>query len=441
MSSSPLKKGQNFEILYNSLKTEYDQALLDNDEICKEYESTIELLKNSLDKTTAEKEKLQIKNREKLLDIQDLTKLNDKLMDDIKKVKEEKKLKEAKIVFLENDNDHYQKKIRQFEALIDDLNTQLESTLEENITLQTEFEIYKQTTSEELMRKDEELQDCKSDIINKEKIIQQLNTKKIMKKLEDKIRMTEKTLKRYQRKYSETSLDKDKEKNINKNINNLKINTSLINVNIYKATNENNYNQTEIRKQNNDEDERLITPIFNTKAIIPDKFQEIYRKSIKNVVEFSSIKKDNKNDDKINADNNNDDNNVNINNVVKDIKINSQFHLDSLDSSSTQPKINENENEKEKEEDNLINNDEQDASSSCFSYEKKIFDNLLVCNVKVFSINSVKNLINDKLMKNKKLKENLQKLLILTTQRKSNLINRKKNYKDRLNRIGYKIRD
>ena len=167
MSSSPLKKGQNFEILYNSLKTEYDQALLDNDEICKEYESTIELLKNSLDKTTAEKEKLQIKNREKLLDIQDLTKLNDKLMDDIKKVKEEKKLKEAKIVFLENDNDHYQKKIRQFEALIDDLNTQLESTLEENITLQTEFEIYKQTTSEELMRKDEELQDCKSDIINK----------------------------------------------------------------------------------------------------------------------------------------------------------------------------------------------------------------------------------------------------------------------------------
>ena len=44
-------------------------------------------------------------------------------------------------------------------------------------------------------------------------------------------------------------------------------------------------------------------------------------------------------------------------------------------------------------------------------------------------------------MKNKKLKENLQKLLILTTQRKSNLINRKKNYKDRLNRIGYKIRD
>ena len=200
MSSSPLKKGQNFEILYNSLKTEYDQALLDNDEICKEYESTIELLKNSLDKTTAEKEKLQIKNREKLLDIQDLTKLNDKLMDDIKKVKEEKKLKEAKIVFLENDNDHYQKKIRQFEALIDDLNTQLESTLEENITLQTEFEIYKQTTSEELMRKDEELQDCKSDIINKEKIIQQLNTKKIMKKLEDKIRMTEKTLKRYQRK-------------------------------------------------------------------------------------------------------------------------------------------------------------------------------------------------------------------------------------------------
>ena len=156
MSSFLSGKSQNFETLYNSLKTEYEQALLDNDEICKEYESTIELLKNTLDQTTKEKDKLQIKNKEKLIDIQDLTKLNDKLKEDIKKIKEEKKLKEAKIVFLENDKDHFQNRIRQLEAEIQDLNSQLESTLEENITLQTEFEIYKEKTCEELTRKDEE---------------------------------------------------------------------------------------------------------------------------------------------------------------------------------------------------------------------------------------------------------------------------------------------
>ena len=78
MSLPSVEKGQNFENIYNLLKAEYDQAILDNDEICKEYESTIELLKNTLDKTTAEKEKLQNKNKEKLVDIQDLTKLNDK---------------------------------------------------------------------------------------------------------------------------------------------------------------------------------------------------------------------------------------------------------------------------------------------------------------------------------------------------------------------------
>ncbi len=194
MSSTNLGKGEDFQTLYNSLRDEYTQALLDNEEICKEYESTIELLKDTLKKLNTEKEKLQVKNKEKLLDIQDLSRMNDKLKEDIKKIKEEKKLKETKIVFLENDNEHYQKKIRQFEAIIDDLNSQLESTLEENITLQTEFEVYKQTTSEELIRKDEELQDCKSDIINKEKIIQHLNIKKMMEKIEEKMKINEYSL-------------------------------------------------------------------------------------------------------------------------------------------------------------------------------------------------------------------------------------------------------
>ena len=46
------------------------------------------------------------------------------------------------------------------------------------------------------MRKGEELQDCKSDLINKEKIIPQLNTNKIMKKIEEKMKMTKESLKK-----------------------------------------------------------------------------------------------------------------------------------------------------------------------------------------------------------------------------------------------------
>ena len=432
MSLPSKEKGQNFEILYNSLKNEYDQAIIDNDEICKEYESTIELLKNTLDKTQGEKEKLQNKNKEKLVDIQELTKLNDKLKEDIKKIKEEKKLKESKIVFLENDNEHYQNKIRQFEAIIDDLNSQLESTLEENITLQTEFEMYKQTTSEELMRKDEELQDCKSDIINKEKIIQQLNTKKIMRELEEKMRMTQKSLIKYQRKYSETNVDKEKNKN------NLEIDTSNFKLNIFKSTNEHCIYRTETKKKNDEENNDLVTPIFNCKAVLPGKFQEIYRKSIKNFTLSKLEENEDKKDPKLNQ-------KVSFNIEKNNSNSNSNGNLDSQASSNTQPKVNDinDINDKEKEEKGKIINDdfEQEESSSCFSYEKKIFEDLVVCNEKIFSINSVKNLVNDKLMKNKKLKENLTKLLILTQQRKTNLINRRINIGERLDKLRYKIRD
>ena len=67
-----------------------------------------------------------------------------------------------------------QNKIREYEALAEDLERQLESALEENITLQTEYETFKQTTGDQLIRKDEEIRDFKNDLINKEKFIQRL---------------------------------------------------------------------------------------------------------------------------------------------------------------------------------------------------------------------------------------------------------------------------
>ena len=189
---------QNFEELYNKLKEEFELSKKDNDEICKEYESTIEMLTESVEsfkkeKTILEqklskyeqdfknikkeKESLLTKNKDKISDIQNLNKQNDRLSNEVKRLKEEKALFDSKIVSLENDNEHCQNKIREYEALAEDLEKQLESALEENITLQTEFETYKQTTGEQLIRKDDEIRDIKNDLLNKDKFIKRFKAR------------------------------------------------------------------------------------------------------------------------------------------------------------------------------------------------------------------------------------------------------------------------
>ena len=189
---------QNFEELYTKLKEEFELSKKDNDEICKEYESTIEMLTESVESfkkekisleqklskyeidfknIKKEKESLLSKNKDKISDIQNLTKQNDRLTNEVKRLKEEKALFDSKIVSLENDNEHCQNKIREYEALAEDLEKQLESALEENITLQTEFETYKQTTGEQLIRKEDEIRDIKNDLLNKDKFIKRFKAR------------------------------------------------------------------------------------------------------------------------------------------------------------------------------------------------------------------------------------------------------------------------
>ena len=58
---------QNYEKLYNDLKAECEQIKNDNDEICKEYELTIQMLSDSVNNFQKEKDNLQsqISNLEK----------------------------------------------------------------------------------------------------------------------------------------------------------------------------------------------------------------------------------------------------------------------------------------------------------------------------------------------------------------------------------------
>ena len=188
---SKTSRTKNFEMLYYTLKQEYNQLQQDNDEICKEYESTIQMLTDSikelqnqrssmtkkLTQVEKEKEKLQDKNREKINDIQDLNEKNEKLSQEIKNIKNKNKEKEHQIIVLENDTEHYLKLIRQNEAVIDELNYKLEEALEDNVTIQTEFEVYKQVMVEKLSRKSDELKEIKSDMFTKNLLIKKLKDK------------------------------------------------------------------------------------------------------------------------------------------------------------------------------------------------------------------------------------------------------------------------
>ena len=437
----------NYEKLYNDLKVEFDQAQKDNDEICKEYESTIQMLTESVNnyqkekdsfqsrisqlekdikKYEKEKETLTNRNKDKILDIQNLNKMNEKLKDDMKKISEEKHLIKSKIIALENDNDHYMSKLRQNDALIEDLTNQLESALEENITLQTEFELYKQQNEEALIRKDQEIKDFQNDISNKEKIIKRLNDKRAsIRELKQKFLLPKDMIEQYQRQLTnnipleelQKNLEKDKEKDKS--------------------------NQYIIKSTSNIGEGKLVTPVSNTSTKYPPKFFEIYRKSIRddNILQKKDTIKQNLELKKKTS------NNINDNKII--VKKNSK-------------NISDNDEDKEKEKDNLYsrvstlkedtivelkdviedkNNKEEIEDDDSSVSDKKCFEDLVICDEKDFNIIPIKKLMNqNKKTNNKKLEEYLKSLLLITQKRKEALINHQKANNKKLEKIGIKLR-
>lgn len=270
-----------YEKLYNDLKEEYEQNKLDTDEIMKEYESTIKMLTDSAEKFKYEKEQLEIqladstkkmkqlqtdlesyknKNIDKMKDIEILTTKNEKLNQEIQKIHQNKSIIDSKIVTLENDNDHYLGKIRENEARIEDLNMKLESALEENISLQTDFETYKQMSEEQMIRKEQELKDAKNEIMNKDKIINRLNRRDsaTMKQTAQKI-ITE---------------NKQRKMSVPVNINFNQINSnSPANAPNFKRHSKSfkTWSPAELKS--------IITPVADVNKKLPDKFVEMYSKS------------------------------------------------------------------------------------------------------------------------------------------------------------------
>ena len=426
------KDGKNYESLYNNLKEEYEQSQKDNDEICKEYESTIQLLTESVESLKKEKKDWQLKltkieneqkafkkekdtlikkNKDKMIDIQCLSEQNDKLNELIRKLKEEKSIFDTKIVTMENDIDHYENKIREYEDFIDELKAQLEDALEENITLQTEFETYKLNTGDQLLRKDEELREIRNDMTNKEKLLQRFtkptdrfNIQKLQEKLSN-----DKNIVRFKRRYTisqknidlkfrnskkhktriggneEDNIGNKKEKTKNKaNKNDLNV---ILEVNDYKKA----FTTTK-QKQNEEEDSNN-----NPNNISNSNIGISYQNSQKNIPQILSF---------------NDDNDESNDNIVKDEK---------------NEKINE-------EQESKVNETKVTGLTSII---KKQFGELVICKENKLYVNPfVKNLLTKEQIKEFRI--SLRNMLIRIKQRKNNLNEKKISINEKLEKMGFR---
>ena len=176
----------------NQILTEYADYRKECDEICKEYEETIQLLTDSLEKFKAENSKLNTennklntenekmkidqeklskeleksreKNKDKIKDIEILTNKLDQLQAQFNSINKKETTLKSKVVTLETDNDHYLNKIHQYEEEVTDLKDNLENTMESLITTQNDFDEYKNKKEEELERLKKTLQEEKENV-------------------------------------------------------------------------------------------------------------------------------------------------------------------------------------------------------------------------------------------------------------------------------------
>lgn len=178
-------ENDNIKNILNEITKEYADYKIECDEICKEYEETIQLLTDSVEKykieitkLNKEKEKMKIeqdklekeleksreKNRDKIKDIEILNNKLDQLQSLFKSINKKETTLKSKVVTLETDNDHYLSKIHQFEEEVSDLKNTLESTIENLITTQNDFEEFKNKKEEEIERLKLKLQEEKSNV-------------------------------------------------------------------------------------------------------------------------------------------------------------------------------------------------------------------------------------------------------------------------------------
>ena len=218
----------------SQLLVEYADYRKECDEICKEYEETILLLSESLEKFKSENSKLNTenekiskeleksreKNKDKIKDIEILNNKLDQLQAQFNSINKKETTLKSKVVTLETDNDTYLNKIHQYEEEVTDLKDNLENNIENLITIQNDFDEYKAKKEEELERLKKALQEEKENVkalTNKEK----LNQNSIMQGKKSKEEKKNKQVKFEENTQIKNKDDNKKEKDLyhNKGIN------------------------------------------------------------------------------------------------------------------------------------------------------------------------------------------------------------------------------
>lgn len=138
-------------------------------------------LKQEYSKLQTDSVNFKEKTIEKLKDLEFLNIQYDKLKKEYEKLKEEKTNNQYDPSnnnntnnTQNNNNSTSSNNSSNSKYIIDDLKKKLNSTLEENINLQTDYENFKNAMEESLQRKEEELEEAKNDIASKDKMIIQI---------------------------------------------------------------------------------------------------------------------------------------------------------------------------------------------------------------------------------------------------------------------------
>ena len=467
-----------YEKLYNELKEEYELNKSDTDEIMKEYESTIKLLTDTTEVFKKENETLKKQNEEllvkqkqfvkdiesyknknldKMKDIEILNNKNEQLLKEITTLTQHKALFDTKIVTLENDNDHFLSKIRENESRIEDLNMKLESALEENISLQTDFETYKQMAEEQILRKEQELKDAQNEILNKEKIVAKLTMKETINQIGKQLYGNKNNM-HVPNVLSHLTFHSDMSHSNKSNIHSNNINNSKNDNNSVNNNNNENNNKVSTLDRNSRNNRTwstkdLMNAILNHSQMNNSNNNNNNIEQGKDTKDSFTRKRSVSTKDKKNNDNNN-KNSINQNKVKQisilnkeeDIKddqvVISEAEADDDESGDNSLKsVNINENEEHKQFDNI----EIDINNIELTFIGKI-PQKTNSNNKNTTTNTNNNTNKDNNNSSKRtdisdnqLTENLKEMLVRIQKRKSELLTYRKTIGEKLEKIGVKI--
>ena len=359
--------------------------------------------------------------------VNELNSRNELLTKEINELNQNKTITDDTVLTLKNDQNMYMSKIKEYENELNECKNKLKCALEENLSIQSDFDNYKLMTDEQLQRKEQELNDAKQEIDIKEKLIMELNKgKKDTEENEEENNITQTLLEQY---------------NANMRKQRIKCNSNRMFRTFSTGSLINN----------------ILTPVVNSGLKIPEKYMDIYKNSC-NEGQLSQEDKQklseriNKETEKIKEEENENEENEIKKDKEEEHNIHktfSELELIQGDSFCFHSHFNANKSvllpHKKSSSTNIKNNNKQNLSNRNIQNTTNNTGNAEING----TLNKLNNTFNDetsniinKVQKtnNKKISENLKEMLSRIQQRKNELLEYKKSVNDKLEKMGIKIR-